>query len=69
MHSLTTEQRRIFWDHDGVHPTEDGYDLMGDMVCIQCYDHVNIVMNISCDFHVKVKVYAYDSMMLTSYLA
>ncbi|CAG8466619.1 11212_t:CDS:2 [Dentiscutata heterogama] len=32
MHSLTTEQRRIFWDHDGVHPTEDGYSLMGDMI-------------------------------------
>nr|CAG8441372.1 9856_t:CDS:2 [Entrophospora candida]CAG8443178.1 11225_t:CDS:2 [Entrophospora candida] len=32
MHSLTTEQRRIFWDHDGVHPTQEGYDLMGDMM-------------------------------------
>jgi len=32
MNSLTTEQRRIFWDIDGVHPTEDGYDLMGDMI-------------------------------------
>ncbi|CAB4375814.1 SGNH hydrolase [Rhizophagus irregularis] len=32
MQSLTTEQRRIFWDYDGVHPTEEGYDLMGDMI-------------------------------------
>ncbi|CAG8739964.1 10229_t:CDS:2, partial [Dentiscutata heterogama] len=31
MHYLPTEQRRIFWDHDGVHPTEDGYSLIGDM--------------------------------------
>ncbi|CAG8568282.1 8650_t:CDS:2 [Funneliformis caledonium] len=31
MHSLTTEQRKIFWDQDGVHPTEDGYNLMGEL--------------------------------------
>ncbi|KAG9291091.1 hypothetical protein G9A89_012963 [Geosiphon pyriformis] len=32
MNCLTEEQRKVFWDSDGIHPTEDGYDLMGDMI-------------------------------------
>ncbi|CAG8586419.1 621_t:CDS:2 [Paraglomus brasilianum] len=32
MHSLTPEQRKFFWNEDGMHPNEGGYDLMGDMI-------------------------------------